>query len=124
MSPAASEVYKGQHLNGASLARHTDRPSCEISATVTVARRPDEADWPLWFETRGGEAVPLAMAPGDAALHSGPDLAHWREPFAGEWQSQVFLHYVRADGPHADHKFDKRPRLGAPIETRREADAG
>jgi len=28
------------------------------------------------------------------------------------WQAQVFMHYVDANGPYAEWKFDKRPLLG------------
>jgi PKHD-type hydroxylase len=52
------------------------------------------------------------MGVGDAALYRGMDKVHWREPYKeGKWQAQVFLHYVDADGPHAEWKFDKRPKL-------------
>jgi hypothetical protein len=34
------------------------------------------------------------------------NMHHWREPFEGQWQAQVFLHWVDADGPHADQKYD------------------
>jgi predicted 2-oxoglutarate/Fe(II)-dependent dioxygenase YbiX len=52
------------------------------------------------------------MGVGDAALYRGMDKVHWREPYKeGKWQAQVFLHYVDADGPHAEWKFDKRKKL-------------
>jgi hypothetical protein len=42
------------------------------------------------------------------------DVEHWREKYTeGQWQAQVFLHYVDADGPHADQKYDKRESLGS-----------
>jgi hypothetical protein len=34
--------------------------------------------------------------------------------FEGEWQAQVFLHYVDANGEHTDQKFDGRESLGLP----------
>jgi hypothetical protein len=51
------------------------------------------------------------MAQGDAVLYRGMEKHHWRKKFKGEWQAQVFLHYVDADGPHKEWKFDKRPSL-------------
>lgn len=47
-------------------------------------------------------------------IYKGLEVPHWREPFAGEQQLQLFLHYVRQDGPHASQRFDGRPHLGAP----------
>jgi len=60
------------------------------------------------------------MAVGDAVLYRGMDKHHWRERYTeGKWQAQVFLHYVDADGKHAEWKFDKRPALNLPIEDMR-----
>jgi PKHD-type hydroxylase len=52
------------------------------------------------------------MNVGDAVLYRGCEKHHWREPYKeGQWQAQVFLHYVDANGPHAEWKYDKRPKL-------------
>jgi predicted 2-oxoglutarate/Fe(II)-dependent dioxygenase YbiX len=54
----------------------------------------------------------IKMNVGDAVLYRGMDKVHWREPYKeGKWQAQVFLHYVDADGPHAEWKYDKRLKL-------------
>jgi hypothetical protein len=55
----------------------------------------------------------VVLAPGDAVLYRGTECPHWREAFAGEYASQVFLHYVRQGGPHASWRFDGRPALSA-----------
>jgi hypothetical protein len=96
-------VYKP----GDALAKHTDRPACEVS--VSVALGPAlQVKWPLWIEGAGGASA-LELAPGDAAVYRGMDCAHWREPFAsGDHAAQVFLHYVDQNGPHAEWKRDKR----------------
>jgi hypothetical protein len=44
-------------------------------------------------------------------VYQGCRIPHWREPFAGERQYQVFLHYVIEDGERADHAFDGRDGL-------------
>jgi hypothetical protein len=55
------------------------------------------------------------MQVGDAVLYRGMEVEHWREKYTeGQWQAQVFLHYVDADGPHADQKYDGRTSLGLP----------
>lgn len=90
---------------------HTDRPSCEISATITLGFDGDV--WPIYMGDEGGvNASRVDMGVGDAVLYHGMDKHHWREPYKeGKWQAQVFLHYVDADGPHAEWKYDKRPNL-------------
>jgi hypothetical protein len=50
---------------------------------------------------------------GDALLYRGIDLPHWREPFQGIQAVQVFLFWVDQNGPHAEWKYDKRPRLNS-----------
>ena len=58
------------------------------------------------------------MAPGDALVYQGTRVAHWREPWDGITQAQVFLHYVRSDGPYSQQALDGRAALGMPAESR------
>ncbi len=103
--------YVRLYKRGALLARHQDREACEISVTLNLATVPAEP-WPIWIEgIRKTEAVRLV--PGDALIYRGIDCAHWREPFAGEFAAQVFLHYVDQRGPRNEWKFDKRQALNA-----------
>lgn len=95
---------------GAELPRHLDRPSCEISTSLTLGGDAD-SPWPLCVEA-GGEDVALQLAPGDMLAYRGADLPHWRDRFAGRHWVQVFLHYVRADGDYADYRFDGRAQIG------------
>lgn len=101
------------YLRGASLARHTDRPSCEVSMSVTIARSGD-TPWPLNLVSLTGRAVAADLNPGDLLLYKGIDVTHWRDAYAGDMQLQLFLHYVRRDGPYAKYKYDMRPALGCP----------
>jgi predicted 2-oxoglutarate/Fe(II)-dependent dioxygenase YbiX len=121
-------AYARLYAPGDELKIHTDRPSCEISATLTLGFEGDV--WPIYvgdytevengreITTQQGETKYLTnereikMGVGDAVLYRGMDKVHWREPYKeGQWQAQVFLHYVDADGPHAEWKYDKRPKL-------------
>jgi hypothetical protein len=108
LSPTYSyfRVYK----HGDSLARHTDRPSCEISLSLCLGFEQEES-WPFWIEGPGG-AASVNLAPGDAVLYRGMDLPHWRERFEGQRQAQLFLHYVDQNGPYTEWRFDKRGATG------------
>ena len=99
-------VYK----HGDVLAAHVDRPSCEVSVTISVGYEAD-AIWPVWVEREGG-AAPIELEPGDGMLYRGTERRHWRDAFAGTEATQLFLHYVDQDGPNRDWKFDRRERLG------------
>jgi hypothetical protein len=54
----------------------------------------------------------ILLNPGDIAIYKGCEVEHWREPYEGRQQIQLFLHYVDANGIYKDYKFDKRPMLG------------
>ena len=100
-------VYK----HGDAVARHRDRPACEISVSLCLGYLADDP-WPLLVEGPFGVSR-IGMKPGDAVLYRGMECHHWREPFPGQQAAQVFLHYVDQNGPNVEWKFDKRRALGA-----------
>lgn len=121
-------AYARLYAPGEELKIHTDRPSCEISATITLGFEGNV--WPIYFgdyadENTGRKVVnqqketkwitnesEIKMEVGDAVLYRGMDKVHWRNKYTeGKWQAQVFLHYVDAAGIHAEWKYDKRPCL-------------
>lgn len=91
---------------------HHDRPSCEISVTLSLGFDSPQP-WPIFFRY-GDVATQVVLEPGDAIVYRGCDIVHWREPFAGDHHAQVFLHYVDRHGPCAEWKLDKRSQLGVP----------
>lgn len=98
--------YFRLYKHGDRLAKHTDRPSCEISVSLCLGFE-DGKSWPLCIE--GPKATSsVDLSPGDALLYRGTECPHWREVFEGNRQAQVFLHYVDQNGPNAEWKFDKR----------------
>jgi len=127
-------AYARLYVPGDELKIHTDRPACEISATLTLGFEGDV--WPIYVgdytEPEHGRKIitqqgdtkyltnerEIKMEVGDAVLYRGMNKVHWREPYKeGKWQAQVFLHYVDADGPHAKEKYDKRSKLSHHGET-------
>jgi predicted 2-oxoglutarate/Fe(II)-dependent dioxygenase YbiX len=112
--------YARLYKPGEKLEIHTDRPACEISATLTLGF--EGKAWPIYMGDEGGaNASKIEMAVGDAVLYRGMEKHHWRKKFKGEWQAQVFLHYVDADGPHKEWKFDKRQGLNLPVQDMQQA---
>jgi len=104
--------YARLYYTGNELETHLDRPSCEFSVTLTLGGE-FEKIWPIYVESADGESVACHLDVGDALVYKGCERKHWRKPFEGVWQAQVFMHYVDANGPNAEWKFDKRPFLGA-----------
>ncbi len=95
---------------GDTLPKHVDRPSCQISMTLSLGFEAP-APWPIWFAGTDGSSRAFHLAPGDAAIYRGMDVPHWRDAFAGTYAAQVFLHYVDQNGPYSEWKFDKRSGL-------------
>ena len=118
-----ARVYEAGNV----LARHKDRESCEVSATLNLGGDP----WPIYIDPTGSDSVidmqrnlvkdnapagvQVDLAPGDLLLYSGCELEHWREQFTGTHCVQVFLHYNDRQGKFGtSNLFDKRPMLGFP----------
>lgn len=89
------------------LKRHTDRPACEISVTMNVGFDGDY-NWPICIKDKKGKEHSVVLEPGDGLVYLGCEQVHWREDADDRviCQSQVFIHYVNQDGPHADCIFD------------------
>jgi hypothetical protein len=105
--------YGRIYRNGDDLFKHTDRESCQYSATITLSK--DNVNWPIYMD---GSEINLDI--GDAAVYLGEKIEHWRDQYNGQEQVQVFLHYVDADGPYAkDLAFDSRPFFGYPQESKK-----
>jgi predicted 2-oxoglutarate/Fe(II)-dependent dioxygenase YbiX len=121
-------AYARLYAPGEELKIHTDRPACEISATLTLGFEGNP--WPIYMAdyaepNQGREVITqhnvtkwlineseIRMDVGDAIIYKGQEKPHWRNIYKeGQWQAQVFLHYVDVNGPHAEWKYDKRPKL-------------
>jgi hypothetical protein len=99
---------------GDELVPHKDRPSCEISITLSLGYNYLDSSytWPIFVD-----GTPCVLEPGDLVCYRGIDLEHWREKFIapeGSWHVQTFLHYVDVNGPHAVQKYDGRKSVGYP----------
>jgi hypothetical protein len=108
---AYCRVYK----KGDILARHKDRFSCEISATLALG---SDKEWPIYLDPSGeigNKGIEIILKPGDMLVYRGCELEHWRTAFKGNICGQVFLHYNDASNKNAkDNIFDGRPHLGLP----------
>ena len=88
------------YKNGSELKSHSDRPACEISLTLHLG---GDKPWDLIMERPSGNFQNISLKnPGDAVLYLGCVATHSRRgPYEGENYGQVFLHYVRSQGPLA-----------------------
>ena len=83
-----------------SLQMHTDRDACEYSITANLGS--DGTPFPIFMQD-----TPIEIKVGDAVLYKGCEIPHGRKEFQGDWHSQVFLHYVNAEG-HNMKRMGKR----------------
>ena len=114
--------YDRFYYNSNELARHIDRPPCEISCTYHVGSNMKKK-WPLWIKTPNtydedgniiekGEDHSVVLEPGDAMIYKGCECPHWREKMPNEffnrkqYHHQLFYHYVLQDGIRSHFAFD------------------
>ena len=105
--------YMRVYMGADDLSAHTDRPECEYSVTVHVAKIGE--DWPIGIKDIDGQDHEFVLEAGDALIYRGCDLLHWRRPMSETKTNlnvQFMLHYVDKTGPYSILKWDKRPRLG------------
>jgi len=105
-------AYARWYAPGDELKIHLDRPSCEISATINLGFEGNP--WPIFMghDKDKKDCRQINMNVGDAVIYKGCELYHWREKYTeGNWQVQVFIHYVDQEGPYVDYKYDKRDKL-------------
>lgn len=108
--------YTRKYHRGAYLKAHADRPSCEISATLCLDYKTDDSTpWSIWVDNSQDyinypseigygdtQGIPIRqrktskridLEVGDVLLYQGPNVAHWREYFLGEFSYHVFCHF-------------------------------
>lgn len=96
-------AYARLYGHGNSLPRHRDRAAAEVAVTIHAG-------------SDGGVPPPLCLAPdiavtqapGDAVIYLGDRVEHWRDAYQGSCFGQLFLNYVRADGPRRHLVYDGR----------------
>lgn len=116
--------YSRIYRTGEVLKPHRDREACEISLTINLDQEGE--NWPIYMAdpTSEGEGVATLVTdketfhvsniqecfllPGDAVLYRGCEKIHWRLQYNGIKQTQVFVHYVDANGPNKDYKHDAK----------------
>jgi hypothetical protein len=115
-------AYARHYDFGSELKRHKDRMSCDYSVTLNLGGDV----WPIFLEPdpKKGKSIKNKYIPskskgkkvnlkqGDLIIYRGCLIEHWREPFKGNYCTQVFLHYNKAE--ETSNIFDGRPHLGLP----------
>ena len=119
--------YTRKYDRGAYLGSHTDRPSCEVSATLCLDYKTDDnSPWTIWLRNDKNYAgvdaeicknesqdlnhrdrlknscIPVDLEPGDILLYQGPNIPHWRDRFLGEYSYHLFTHFVNRDSRMSD----------------------
>lgn len=99
--------------NGAYMKKHTDRPTCQYSASICISQETDHV-YPLYMKNYKGETRALILFPGDMVVYHGTKVEHWRDVYEGNEHIQTFIHYVDVDGPYAKLALDGRQMMGLP----------
>ncbi len=113
--------YTRKYTRGAYLGTHTDRPSCEVSATLCLDYKTDDnKPWKIWVKNdknyakvdgdtvkRESQDIPqrlrtnhgckaISLEPGDILLYQGPNIPHWRDYLLGDYSYHLFIHFFNA----------------------------
>jgi len=116
--------YTRKYQRGAYLKAHSDRPSCEISGTLCLDYVSDDnSPWSIWIDNsddwiekpseiyEGTQSIPITrrktskkidLEVGDLLLYQGPNVAHWRDKFMGEYSYHIFVHFINLNGKMLD----------------------
>ena len=100
--------FSTTYHSGGRMTCHTDRPSCEISITMNIC---GDAKWPIRLKDKSGKVQSTITPPGHGVAYLGTEVPHWRSPLRTHSQDkfmQLFLHFVRKNGPYADYAFDQK----------------
>ena len=114
--------FTRKYSRGSYLGSHTDRPSCEVSATLCLDYKSDDGSpWTIWVrndknyagvdaeivknesqdythrERLRNSCIPVDLEPGDILLYQGPNIPHWRDEFLGDYSYHIFSHFVNRD---------------------------
>ena len=133
-------AYTRKYDRGAYLKAHSDRPSCEVSATICLKYKTDDnTPWKIWVQKdknyindargegqqiffeemqdiphRDRKGTPISLEVGDLLLYQGPNAVHWRDTLLGDHSYHMFLHFINHGGQiNAFDKFHQpkeRPR--------------
>jgi hypothetical protein len=98
-----SRIYKKGEILGV----HRDREACEITVTATFGFDGLKV-WPIHMSLKD-DVKSFEINSGDGLAMDGMNYDHWRNEYVeGNWQAQVFLHYVDANGPFTMHANDAK----------------
>jgi hypothetical protein len=110
---APTYSYTRRYAKGDILARHIDRPACEISITVSIQIPQGAKPSTIYLKPPCSNEIKVEMFEGDGCIYVGTQVEHWRDPFDIEGYIQLFLHYIRKDNPdYARLVYDGREFLG------------
>jgi len=109
-----SYSYYRVYNKGYSLLPHTDRPSCQYSATICLDTDQNWI-WPFFLEDKELNIVKNTQQTSDIIFYKGIEVKHWRESLEVEYSAHCFLHWVDADDPDfKPYVFDGRKSIGLP----------
>lgn len=97
-------IYK----NGVELPRHKDRRECEFTLDICISKT---NCWPMYININNKIEI-VDLEENEALIFEGEKYEHWREPFQGEEQIMLFIHYVRNIPENINVQYDSRTKMG------------
>jgi hypothetical protein len=110
-------TYGRIYYTGATLGRHTDRHSSDYAVSICIKK--DPVSWLIGFKDLLDKESLFDLEVGDMCVYLGKEVEHWRDAFQGSEQIQAFLFYVDQQGKNSHLKYDTRPYLGMPYDSKK-----
>jgi hypothetical protein len=111
---APTYSYTRQYAKGDALPRHVDRPSCEISVTLSIRIPRGAGPSVIYLRAPNSRTTKVELFEGDGCIYAGIEVQHWRQRFPVGGYIQLFLHYIARRGPYYPKLlFDRRKSLGS-----------
>lgn len=120
-----SYSYARIYFPGEQLRVHVDKEQCEYNITMTLGYKGGSI-WPFYVAeaekensvvNENGETITtvalknqrkIIVPVGACIIYKGKEVYHWRDEYKeGDWQVQMFLHYVDVNGKFAHLKHEK-----------------
>lgn len=89
--------YSRIYRNGGKLEPHVDRPTLDITASISLKTNLDD-EWPICIEDLSGNIRCVKIFEGDAIIFLGNKMKHWRHPLickSHQYTTKLFLHWVK-----------------------------
>ena len=96
-------IHIREYQRGSILEWHVDNGLHQHTMDVCIAKANPDTVWPLYVSTPDDAQIEtIEMDIGSGYHFEGCENPHWRNKLEDDWQLQLFIHFIDADGRHVE----------------------